>query len=264
MYIRDEFGQFLHQVQHQTHMFDVKDFLLRAYSGDVVEKNTKTSSIKIEDHALSILGITVGDTFHDQMGANSMVDGFAQRFNYLIADADPDRPGSQFPIFFENPKRRSTRANIAAIKQKWTKIVLHYEASGRSFNFRLEAIELFKAKFAEFFDMGKVPESFYRRAMFSGFSYAVILHVIAEKTSPLIDREDMQRAMEFVGLHLRSAKELMTNYGLSDFEMTIRKAEVIRDRLKAEGQPVTTRKLIAGIREVSNAQQARSLMDFIK
>ncbi len=85
--LRDEFGQFLSQIQNLRHMEETKDMLLQAYSGSPIQRLTKETQISIRDHAISILGITVGDTFESQIGADSLVDGFAQRFNYIVASA---------------------------------------------------------------------------------------------------------------------------------------------------------------------------------
>ena len=90
VWIRDEFGQYLRSLQTQTHMEKAKDILLSAYNEETLEHITKSDSIVVEDPAFSILGITVNETFLDQVGSESLVDGFAQRFNYLYAEKAND------------------------------------------------------------------------------------------------------------------------------------------------------------------------------
>ena len=263
LWLRDEFGQFLSQVQNLHHMEEMKDILLRAYSGDVIERRTKEAQIEIRDHALSILGITVGDTFERQIGVDSLVDGFAQRFNYLQAKADPDRPMSDFPIYFEDMSKPVNQELFQRMRKAWLNLIGRNDLLDAVFTFDPESLQLFKDSFRSLFGEANIPGSFFRRSMFSVFSYAVLLHVIAGKAGMKIERDSVSLAIQMVALHLNHARRLLDGYGLSQFEKMIRKAEVLRDRMQSQGAPLKPRDLISNIREIKNAAQAHSVLSLI-
>lgn len=261
---RDEFGQFLSQIQKLRHMEEIKDILLQAYSGSPIQRLTKENQINIKDHAISILGITVVDTFEEQIGADSLVDGFAQRFNYLLSQQDPDRQFVDHPIYFEGLNQPEQSNDLERIKTQWHNIIGRNDLPSAEFDFDAEALELFKEGFRKLFRDGDIPQSFYRRAMFSVFSYAVVFHVLSGKIGTTVDRDSVSFAIRMVSLHLGSAKKLLEGFGLSDLEKTIQKAEKLKARLDAKGEKLTKRKLISGVREIPNAAQAAIILDLIK
>lgn len=241
LWLRDEFGQFLSQVQNLQHMEEMKDILLRAYSGDAIERRTKAVEIEIKDHALSILGITVEDTFEHQIGAESLVDGFAQRFNYLRAEADPERSMADFPIYFEDQNCPSFQIPFQRMRKSWLNLISRNDLPEAIFEFEPEALQLFKDSFRALFHEAAVPGSFFRRAMFSAFSYAVLFHVIAGKMGTRVGHDSLSLAVRMVALHLDHARKLLDGYGLSQLEKTIRKAEAIRDKRMAQRAPLKPR-----------------------
>ena len=125
-------------------------------------------------------------------------------------------------------------------------------------------MELFKEGFRKLFRDGDIPQSFYRRAMFSVFSYAVVFHVLAGKIGTTVGRDSISFAIRMVSLHLGSAKHLLDGFGLSELEKTIQKAEKLKARFHDEGRKLTRRELISGVREIKNAPQAIAILDLIK
>jgi hypothetical protein len=263
LWLRDEFGQFLSQVQNLQHMEEMKDILLRAYSGDVIERRTKETQIEVHDHALSILGITVGDTFERQIGADSLVDGFAQRFNYLQAEADPDRPMSDFPIYFEDMGKQENQVPFQRMRKAWLHLIGRNDLPDAIFTFEPDALQLFKDSFRSLFGEANIPGSFFRRSMFSVFSYAVLFHVIAGKMGTRIGQDSVSLAVRMVALHLDHARRLLDGYGLSQLEKVIRKAETLRDKRQSQSIPLKPRDLISNIREIKTAAQAHSILGLI-
>ena len=261
--IRDEFGQFLNQIQNQRHMEEIKDILLLAFSGEAISRMTKEAQIIILDHAFSILGVTVGETFEDQIGAESLVDGFAQRFNFIFADRDPERPLEDYPIYFEDWDTPSIQRRYKRMRSGWLDLIERPDFEDAIFSFSPEALQMFKDSFRTFFANAEIPGSFYRRAMFSVFSYAVVLHAISGKPGTLVERDSIALAVRMVALHLDHARRLLNGYGLSELEKTIRKAEGIRDRRKAQGLSLKARDLVSGIREIKSAAQAHSVLNLI-
>lgn len=262
--LRDEFGQFLSQIQNLRHMEETKDMLLQAYSGSPIQRLTKETQISIRDHAISILGITVGDTFESQIGADSLVDGFAQRFNYIVASADPHRPFVDHPLYFDGLKNQEQRERLDRVKSQWSNLIARNDLPMAEFNFDEGAIELFKESFRELFDENDMPQSFYRRTMFSVFSYAVVFHVLIGKLGTTVDRDSISYAVRMIALHLGTSKKLLDGFGLSALEKTVQKAEGLKSKLEARGEKLTTRKLISGVREIKNTAQAQSVIGLLK
>lgn len=94
----------------------MKDLLLQVYDGDTVSRKTKKDEVVIEKPALTILGLNVYTTFAREMDTASLLDGFAQRFSYVIGRADPERPAVNYPIYDFRPYRVS-------IKSAWDDLV---------------------------------------------------------------------------------------------------------------------------------------------
>lgn len=262
--LRDEFGQYLSQIQNLRHMEETKDMLLQAYSGSPIQRLTKETQIIIPEHAITILGITVGETFESQIGADSLVDGFAQRFNYIISKTDPSRPFVDHPIYFDGLKKPEQSQRLNRIKQQWHHLIARNDLPMAVFKFDDEAINLFKEGFRKLFQDSEIPHSFYRRTLFSVFSYAVVFHVLAGRMGTTVDRESISYAVRMVALHLGTAKDLLNGFGLSDLEKTLRKAEGLKEKVEAKGEKLTTRRLISGVREIKNTAQAKSILDLIK
>lgn len=87
-WLRDEFAQFLKSIENQPQMQEMKDYLLRLYDGEEISRITLKNETIIKNPALVILGITVLETFMDNVSAESLADGFGQRFSYIIARKD--------------------------------------------------------------------------------------------------------------------------------------------------------------------------------
>lgn len=263
MWFRDEFGQFISQVQNLQYMEEIKDVLLRAYSGDPIERKTREVKIEVRDHALTILGVTVGDTFEKQIGADSLVDGFAQRFNYIHAKTDQERCLADFPIYFEDMDSPEVQEPFQRLRKAWLHLLSRNDIPEAIFSFEDDALQLFKANFRNLFEKADIPASFFRRAMFSVFSYAVVFHVIAGRMGTVVGPESVSIALRMVALHLDHARELLNGYGLSDLEKVVRKVEALQEKYAAQGHELKTRDIISRVREIRTAAQARSILDLI-
>lgn len=260
MWFRDEFGQFMSQIQNLQYMEEIKDVLLCAYSGAPIERNTKEVKIEVRDHALTILGVTVGDTFEKQIGADSLVDGFAQRFNYIHAKADPERSLADFPIYFEDMESPEVQEPYQRIRKSWLHLISRNDIPEAVFVFDDDALQLFKTNFRSLFEKADIPASFFRRAMFSVFSYAVVFHVIAGRMGTVVGPESVFIALRMIALHLEHARQLLNGYGLSELEKVVRKVEALQAKYEAQGKELKTRDIIARVREIKTAAQASSIL----
>lgn len=256
MWVRDEFAQFLKALDQQPHMTEIRDYLLRVYDGKKVERNTKKASVKVENPALCILGLSVLESFKDSVSPESMLDGFAQRFSYVIAKRDPARPAKDFPIY-------DMRDCQDRIRKEWNEVVSHIVHT--QYILGPEAEVAFRESFAMLLPANEeVPTSFFRRIMFRGIRYALLYHVLLGKESPVIDASDMGWAGRICGLHIHDAAWLVGEHGLPDLERLCRKAEELRAKiLKEEDRAVTARDIVRGIHGIRNTAEARAILQMI-
>lgn len=255
-WIRDEFGQFLRSLGQQTHMAELRDYLLRLYDGQQISRRTKTDTISVESPALTILGSTVLETFKDCVGPESLVDGFAQRFNFIIAPADPLRRAVDFPLYDLRGHQDAMRSAWASVEQ----VPLHpiYKVGE-------EAIGTFKAAFRAMMPEGDaLPVSFFRRLMFSAVRYAAVYHLLLGDSGDELTARDMAWALRMVALHLEDARQLLDDYGLSELERVVRRVEEVKAEIEAEGRRCKPRDLCRRIAAIRTASEARSLLQLVE
>lgn len=85
LWVRDEFFHLLKAIEQPGPLADLKDYLLRIYDNETIERTTKREQIIAENPALSILGFTALQPFVSGVSPESLVDGFAQRFGFILA-----------------------------------------------------------------------------------------------------------------------------------------------------------------------------------
>ena len=259
MWMADEWAQVLKRIEHQTYAQELRDYLLKTHDNQRLNRNTAQKTITIEDPALVILGTTVLETFLDNISVESMLDGFMQRFQFMIAERDNKRLMRDYAFY-----RTAEPQNMSPILAAWSAIEdlhLHhvYELSGA-------AEAAYEAAFASMFDThvssirDALPESFFRRVLWRALKYALVYHVMLGKVSSFIDPEDIGWAMRISRLHLVDAQRLLRNYQFSELEKLVQKAEALRDRLN---RMPTRRELIAGVRGISNANMAHFILDIL-
>ena len=128
------------------------------------------------------------------------------------------------------------------------------------FVFDDDALDLFKKNFRNLFEKADIPASFFRRAMFSVFSYAVVFHVIAGRIGTVVGPESVSIALRMIALPLEHARQLLNGYGLSELERVVRKVEALQGKYEAQGKELKTRDIIARVREIKTAAQASSIL----
>ena len=255
IWIRDEFGQFLRSLDQQTHLAELRDYLLRLYDGQTISRRTKSDAVSIEEPALTIMGSTVLETFKNCVSAESLVDGFAQRFNFIVADLDPSRRAAQFPLY-------DLRSHQDGMRKAWAEIAnipLHpiYRTSD-------DAVSVFESAFREMLPAeGALPLSFFRRLMFSAVRYAAVFHVLLGDEGDKLTATDMAWAARMVDLHLEDARRLLDDYGLGDLERILRRVEEVKRQIEAAGGRCTPRELIRRVSSIRTAEQARSFLALV-
>ncbi len=253
---QDEMGQKMKQIEQAgTPMSDCKDYLLRIYGNAKVERTTKDNIITVDHPVMGILGFNVGEAFVKNMTAESLVDGFAQRFGYVWAERDPARPWQEKPIY-HMPKL------WAACEKAWKQIEPHpihpeYELCS-------EAISAFKEAFTLLGYQEGMNPSFFRRAMFRAFKYAVIYHVILGKQNNIIDAEDIGWAARLCHLHINDiGKVLRQKPEFAGTEALVDKARKVKEKMEAEGKTLTARALQQKVWGIKTTEEANDILSLL-
>lgn len=247
LWLQDEFTQLLKRIQANDYMSDLREYFLRTYDKSEIVRSTMKGTTIVPDPVLNILGMTVTQTFCDNISSEMMLDGFMQRFQIVYADADPSRPMSDFPIFRTHERRWSNK--FAKAWAKMAETTLH-----PIYTLNRGAQEEYKEGFRRLFGhLGEVPESFFRRISWNAHKLALVYHIVLGKCSDVIDRHDMRWAMNMAAIHLVDLRRLIDSYGVSDLAKLIERAEDIRDNFEAtHGRKMTRRDLQQRLRDVEN------------
>lgn len=252
LWIRDEFGAFMRSLDQQTYLAEMRDYLLRLYDGQTLTRRTKTEQITVENPALTILGLSVFESFKNCVPAEALVDGFAQRFNFIVAPADPARKAEDFPLY-------DVSSHMPTLRRAWAKIEsvpLH-----PIYRVAPEGIAAFKEAFKALRPVDEaLPLSFFRRVMFSAVRYAAVYHLINLDAGDELTAEDFAWAGRMVALHIEDAKVLLDDYGLGELERLLRRVEEVKAALAETGVKCKPRDLIRRISAIRTAEQARSLL----
>ena len=260
IWIRDEIGQLIKAMNEQSYLSELKDVLLRVYDGKRVERVTKKEEIVIEDPALTILGLTVYSTFFQIIDTESLLDGFAQRFSYVVAREDKERPPEQFPIYDLRPYRQG-------IKDEWERLVESLPKDKTVFDVCDRGLDAFRVGFQTLMPpQDEVPISFFRRIMLRGVRYALLYHILMYRSGTVIDEQDMAWAGRLLGLHVKDAADLIFKTGGvsgSKLNALLLKADALKQRFRDEGRELKARDLVAYIWEIKTAAEARGLMNLM-
>lgn len=231
MLVRDEFGQHLKEVQNGCGpMAKQRDYYLKTYDGDNLERKTKKGTITVEKPRIVLLGMTVDETFYNIMTWESLTDGLAQRFNYTVANKDPEKKILDWLDLDETKLRHKLPDYFEEIKA----LELHeqYEITDL-------AKEIIKSHFKGLFSRYEaIPESFIRRLYWATYKYALIYHILLCKTSQEIDSEDINYACNYMSIHVKSLKNLLDGIGFSDIEEDMKLIDNAVQKLKQAGKRV--------------------------
>lgn len=254
LWIRDEFAHLLKNIDQQAYMAELRDYLLRLYDNKPIERRTKKEHVIIEKPVLSIFGLTVWETFCKNVSAESMLDGFAQRFSYVIAKYDEKKLPRDYPWYAIDQYGEQLKARYS----KLTANIKHKE-----YTVTQDAIIAFDDAFTLLFgikDANKIPTSFYRRILYSSIKYAAIYHLLLGKYNNAIDGEDIAWAARACKLHLNDVYELIREYDMPDFERMVKRAEELRFECTKSGESFNARHLMRHVKSIKNARQANEIM----
>lgn len=259
IWIRDEFAQFLKALETQTYLAELKDYLLRIYDGHKIERQTKREHIVVENPALVIIGLCPPDAFHKYVTPESMIDGFAQRFNYVLAEPDPERDARKNPRKYAwYPLGKIEEEIREAWDRMWSApIYPEYQVISDGF-------EAYKSSFELIMNAEDLPMSFHRRIMYRVLKYALIYHVLLEREGDKIDEKDIGWGTRVSVLHVKDVAKIITKHNTSELQELLHKVEALKKRIMdREGRDITPRDVVMGISAVKRAYEAKALLSLL-
>jgi hypothetical protein len=254
-WVRDEFGQFLRNIELQTHMAEMRDYLLRTYDGTEIERNTKQNSQRIDEPALCLLGLTVDETWSRCVPADAMLDGFAQRFNFVMST--PRLDGTKNEALYDlSPWHDRLHAQWDAIAQ--LPLAPVYAVGDDAVAAYKEAFRRLRVEVG-----GQIPMSFFRRSAFSMVRYALVYHLVLMKTTPVLDAQDIGWAARVVRRHIVDGGKMIRQYGASDLEKKVDRVEQLLADARRRGGVLAPRDVVRHVYDVRHVQEARALLEFV-
>lgn len=256
-WIRDEFAQLLKAMKTQPYLEELKEYLLKIYDNKTIMRKTLNREVIVENPALVLLGLNVYSTYLTNVSLEDILDGFAQRFNYVIAQPDPERPDLSVALY-------PFKVLKDTIRKSWKKI--NFPRQDKKYILGPGATKSFEESFYNYasIEASKLPASFLRRTLFKSLKYALIYHVILGKGNKKeIDTEDISWAMRIVLLHISDIKDILKNYGFSELEKTIQKVENLKKKLALQGKPMKTRDIISNVKEIRSVPEAKAILKII-
>jgi len=253
LWIRDEYLQLIRQVEIEGGpLAELKDYLLRIYDNSRIERITKKESIVVERPVLSVLGFNALQSFADGMSAESLVDGFAQRFGYTIARPDVGRPMKDYPVWAVN-------------KEGWN---LKFFEMFKNVRKEYIALDDAESRFREIFELslGKLDldESFYRRIMWRAHKYAVIYHIIRGAGGDKnITGEDYGWAARLIEMQLADSADLIEMCSGTELSKAIEAGDAVIKKLIADGLPITARNIVMRTRLIKSVGIARLVLNIL-
>lgn len=241
----DEVGQMIQRLEQVgSPLAQLKEYLLLAYGGGPITRKTmKAGELVANKTTMCFFGLNVDSTMLGPSGIltpASFLDGFCQRFAFVIAQRDPERHFTDFPRYDND----QIEAVTAAAWEKLTATAPH-----QLYTYTPEAIAAYDAKFKQFGLMierdGVVNVSFFRRLLQRAHKLALVYHIILGKAAiPEIDAIDVAWAMRLTELHLRDVgKAILAKAG----DKATAALRTISQRAK-DGKPITRGAIAQSVR----------------
>ena len=239
-WLQDEAGQFFQNVLKNPMYSRIKPWMLDAYSNKPISNRLKSEQKKLvlPDPHFTFLGLTVRETWKDNVDAASMLDGFCQRFNYVIAPRRTDTDMFDHFLYFAGDGVEDKREELRELWQS----LCYQEGALDSYELTddvLPFLEGWWSGLRSTWGDGAVPGSFIRRIGYSVLSYLVILHFLLGRSRHKIDLETAELATKFAEFHIESTHIMMREYGDSSTKY-VQKVADMRQSLLADGKTKVT------------------------
>lgn len=254
MFFRDEFAELYHQIKDSVGpLSDMKDTLLRLYNNDDISRKTKKEEVSIVNAAIVFLAVTVKEALSNELTAQDMINGFAQRFSFIIAPKDKKKNFIDYPLW---------EIDVKGWDVKWKKLIDGIKYT--EYNTTTESVEAFKTTFRMLVNRD-IDESFYRRQLWKAHKYALIYHILLGRGDKnTVEADCYGWAARLIHMLICDCLELLKDHGLSDLEDTIERVEKLRDRLKLKGEEITPRKIVQNINKVKTVSEAKAIFSLLQ
>jgi hypothetical protein len=240
-WFQDEVGKFFNGVLTGKLLARIKPWMLDAYSHKAIGNRLRSEAAKLEipKPVFTFFGLSVFSTWRQDIDLTSMLDGFCQRPNYVVAPARTDRSMFDCFLYFEGDDVAKREADL---RELWLALCSQPEAAGtyRLNDDVLPYLRNWWSGLRELWGVGTVPASFVRRVGFSVLRYLIVLHFLLGKSRRLIDLETAHLATRYAEFHLESTREMLQTYDQAGAEH-VRKVVEIRDDIVAAGRPASAR-----------------------
>lgn len=250
--IRDEFAQLLAGMEQQSYLQELKDYFLRTYDNAEISRTTGREKITVEEPAISIYGSTVDRTFKNYINEEMLLDGFAQRFNYVFCEARKDKKA----LLTHNE-------GLNELKEEFEKTINNI--SHLKYYLSSQAIREYEKLF--YLNLEKFPGisySFFRRTHFKTIKYALLYHILLNKTSNEIDAEDIKWGDRITFTHFIDLKKLLDMYDEEEAHNIIDRAIELKEKFKAQGKPFTPRDITKYLKgKIKNIAEAKVLYNLV-
>ncbi|WP_411975670.1 hypothetical protein [Sulfitobacter faviae] len=232
---QDEAGKMFHMILTQSNFARMKPWMLDAYSNKPISNRLKgeTNKLEIEDPHFTFLGLSVRETWTDDVDAASMLDGFCQRFNYVIAEPRSDTDMFEHFLYFAGEEFETRKSDLQEI---WRALCAQKGAL-EAYQLNDEVLPYLESWWRSLrnnWGDGVLPGSFIRRTGFSVLSYLVVLQFLLGKANRPIDLETAKLATKYAEYHLECTLIMMREYG-SEGRSQIEKVARVREALLGNG-----------------------------
>lgn len=236
----DEVGQLVQQIEQKgSPLADLKGYLLEAYGGNSISHQTvKGGDRMVANTTMTFLGLNVDSTMWNILTPTSFLDGFCQRFAFVIAERDAERHFTDYP-------RYNNQQIDAVVAKAWATLTAIPPL--KTYTYSPEAIAEYDRRFKEYgLDIerdGVVNVSFFRRLLQRAHRLALMYHIILGKAAiPQIDVIDVAWAMRLTEWHLRDiSKAIIAKSGKAGQVLQFVQGQ--NDRCVAEGRTLTAREI---------------------
>lgn len=242
LWFQDEIAEFMKKIESRGSMHKIKQHLLNTFSNTKISRARRVDPILIEEPCLGILGLNTPKSFFNAIKPGSLLDGFAQRFGYVVAQPDPDRNVIDDPLKYAHYNTSKIRKVVRRAFDDLLALPIH-----PIYMVLNEGTEAYSAAFAALISP-TVPMSFYRRVMFKAYKYALLYHIILGKTNNVIDAEDMGWGARVCQMHLQDLKHLVQRDELDEVGKMIDKARKLKEKFTSAGKKFTARDLLNNMR----------------
>jgi hypothetical protein len=253
-WFQDEVGKCFKAILTQGNYVRIKSWCLDAYSHKPIANRLKSETAKlvIERPYFTFHGLSVDETWRDDVDLTSMLDGFCQRFSYYLAVPRNDTDIFDHFIYFEGERVQRRREELAKI---WDALCSQ-DGVGTAYYLNDEVLPYLKEWWRDLrksWGQSALPRSFIRRIGFAVLRYLMVLQFLLGKSGRLIDVETAELATRFAEYHFLSALHVVQQYDNKNASR-IQLITEASSRVAENGSSVTGREVTRSLSKQQRAQ----------